>query len=94
MKRKFCTFQEARKFARSLGLKSVLEWRQYSKGEMPEKGKRPKDIHSTPDRIYKNKGWKGYGDWLGIDNNETLLKQALEIEETVEVVGITENETV
>ncbi len=28
-------------------------------------GKLPKDIPVTPSRVYKDKGWINYGDWLG-----------------------------
>ncbi len=54
------SFIEARKFAHLLGLKGQLEWRQYCKS-----GKKPEDIPANPDSTYENKGWKGYGDWVG-----------------------------
>jgi hypothetical protein len=50
---------EAKAYVRSLGLKSVEDWRKYSKSD-----KRPPDIPATPERVYK-KEWKGMGDWLG-----------------------------
>ena len=53
-------FEEARDFARSLGLKSVKEWNEWSKGR-----DRPPDIPSRPDKVYKDEGWKGYVDFLG-----------------------------
>jgi superfamily II DNA or RNA helicase len=59
-KMSFKPFPEARKFAHSLNLKSSTEWSKYSKSL-----KRPNDIPRNPNRIYKDKGWKGYGDWLG-----------------------------
>jgi hypothetical protein len=34
-------------------------------------GNRPNDIPSIPNRTYKNKGWKGYGDWLGTESVAT-----------------------
>jgi hypothetical protein len=52
-------FEEAREFVRRLGLKSTTEWYEYSRS-----GKRPKDIPSNPNRIYKDQGWAGYPDWL------------------------------
>jgi hypothetical protein len=57
---KFRPFKEARKFARSLGLKSSNEWREYSKS-----GSRPADIPSNPNLTYRDAGWSGWGDWLG-----------------------------
>ena len=63
--REYRTFEEAREFVRSLGLKSQLEWVKYHKGEMPEKGVKPEDIPAKPDHVYKDNGWCGWGDWLG-----------------------------
>lgn len=63
--RVFRLFEEARTFARSLGLPSEKEWRLYCKGELPGKGKKPDDIPSAPWLTYKDDGWKSWGDWLG-----------------------------
>ena len=52
-------FKEARKFVRSLNLRNMKEWYQYSKS-----GERPDDIPSQPDDVYNN-DWKGMIDWLG-----------------------------
>ena len=52
--------EEAREFARSLNLSGVREWKQYCKSN-----KKPDDIPSYPDKIYKNDSWKGMIDWLG-----------------------------
>lgn len=61
MKRiEFLPFEEAREFARSLGLKSVKEWSEYRKTS-----KRPQNVPTAPDIEYKDKGWRGYGDWIG-----------------------------
>jgi superfamily II DNA or RNA helicase len=57
----FRRFKEARAFVRGLGLNSVKEWYSYSSS-----GKRPKDIPSNPNKIYKDLGWKSEGDWVGI----------------------------
>ena len=56
-------FKEARAFARNLGLKSRAEWHEYCKS-----GKKPSDIPNAPDQQYRETGWAGFGDWLGIDN--------------------------
>lgn len=53
-------FEKARFFVRKLGLLSAHEWREYATSQ-----KRPFDIPSSPANIYRNKGWKGFGDWLG-----------------------------
>jgi hypothetical protein len=57
---KYRGYDDAREFARSLGLKSANEWRKFSKT-----GKFPKDIPYGPNLTYKNKGWSSWGDWLG-----------------------------
>ena len=54
------SFTEARDYARSLGLKSQKEWKAWRKS-----GERPFDIPSSPDIVYKDKGWKNLGDSLG-----------------------------
>jgi len=60
------SFEQAREFARALGLRSGAEWRRFSKGELTHIGRRPEDIPGCPERIYRNEGWNGYQDWLGI----------------------------
>ncbi len=52
-------FLEARKFARSLGLKSEDEWRAWAKTN------RPGDIPYSPESRYKGEGWIGWPDFLG-----------------------------
>ncbi len=59
------SFEKARAFARKLKLGSNLEWRAFCKGEMPELGQLPEDIPASPHKTYADRGWKGYGDWLG-----------------------------
>jgi superfamily II DNA or RNA helicase len=63
----FKPFFEAKKYVQSLKLKSSTEWYEYSKSS-----ERPNDIPGNPGRVYKDKGWKGYGDWLG---NGTIANQ-------------------
>ena len=53
-------FEEARCYARSLGLKSHKDWQEWRKS-----GLRPRDIPSRPDEVYKDKGWLSWGDFLG-----------------------------
>jgi len=55
----FRSFDKARKFAQSLGLKSQKEWFAYCKTN-----KKPSDIPQSPNGTYK-KEWKTWGDWLG-----------------------------
>lgn len=63
--REYRPFKEARTFIHKLQLKHITEWKQYCRGELPKKGKKPDDIPFKPYRTYKNKGWINWGDWLG-----------------------------
>ena len=58
--RNFRSFEDHRIFARSLKLNSETEWQKFCKS-----GKKPADIHASPSRAFKNKGWKGWPDFLG-----------------------------
>ncbi len=58
-------FQEAREFARSLGLKTTIEWKKYCKGELEGYERKPDNIPAAPDDRYRSNGWIDYGDWLG-----------------------------
>ena len=64
----FRSFSSARAFVRALGLGSSTEWRKYIYGEMPSKGRCPKDIPTNPNVSYKRDGWISWGDWLGTDS--------------------------
>ncbi|XRB20809.1 ribonuclease H1 N-terminal domain-containing protein [Pseudoscourfieldia marina] len=56
----FRTFEDARTYVRTLGLKSAIEWQAWSKS-----GARPHDIPSAPNVTYKSSGWTSWGDFLG-----------------------------
>ena len=64
--RQYRPFKKAQTFVHRLGLGSVAEWRKYSKGQMPEKGRRPDDIPANPNTFYKDRGWLSWGNWLGM----------------------------
>ena len=68
VRRAFRCFTEARIFARNLGLNSKPEWERWSRGDLPKKGSRPEDIPASPDRCYRDRGWKSWGDFLGTRN--------------------------
>jgi hypothetical protein len=54
------SFEKARVFVRSLKLGSVKDWNVYMKS-----GKRPDNIPSRPDLIYRDAGYVSLPDWLG-----------------------------
>jgi len=57
--KEFLPFEEARKFARALGLKGQADWRRYAQSD-----DRPSNIPSNPNLAYPD-SWQGDGDWLG-----------------------------
>jgi superfamily II DNA or RNA helicase len=66
-KRLFLPFDEAREYARSLGLKEKNDWLEWAKSDA-----RPNNIPAYPNETYEKKGWCGWGDWLGVVNNWNL----------------------
>ena len=66
--RSYQKFEDAREFTRNLGLASYTEWTKYRKS-----AKRPTNIPSMPERVYKNKGWRGYGDFLGTGRGSKMI---------------------
>jgi len=60
--RQFRSYNSAKKFAQSLGLKSRTEWNVYYKS-----GSKPDDIPTNPSSSYK-KEWTSWGDFLGTGN--------------------------
>lgn len=75
------SFDEARSFARSLGLKNWKEWRNFCKGNMPERGFLPRDIPANPQQTYSQKGWIGAGDWLATGTIANQYKRYRPFEE-------------
>ena len=69
MKKKFRTFKDARKFARSLKLSSSVKWKEFCKS--PDF---PSDIPKRPESTFENEGWQGYSDWLGNTHGKYLTK--------------------
>ncbi len=62
---KYMDYDKAKDFIHTLGLKTSLEWKQYSKGELKGFEPRPNNIPTTPDVVYEDDGWVDFGDWLG-----------------------------
>ena len=53
-------FAAARMIVRKLKLKGKREWQAWSKA-----GKRPSNIPSSPNTVYRDDGWISMPDWLG-----------------------------
>ena len=67
-KGKFLTFYEARKKARTLGLKSEVEWRKLCSSK-----DRPLDMPVLPRLTYKEYGWTNNADFFGYTPRENYL---------------------
>ena len=60
-KENWLTYEEAQKIIKPLQIKSGKEFKEFRKNKRFDKN----TIPSKPDIIYKNKGWKGWADFLG-----------------------------
>jgi hypothetical protein len=79
--RQYRPFKEAQAFVHTLKLKNVAEWEKYCQGKMTQTDTKLKDIPSSPQHVYKKKGWKSWGDWLGTDTIAPFLRQYLPFKE-------------
>jgi hypothetical protein len=67
-KRRYRPFPQAREFARGLGLRGHLEWKDWWRSGRPGVPPSALDLPCNADQIYANRGWKGWGDFLGTGN--------------------------
>lgn len=77
----FISFQEARKLVHSLKLSNRIEWEKFV-GE----GQLPVTIPRTPRKVYKDSGWKGWGDWLGTYRKAVSEREYLPFDEVRKMV--------
>ena len=54
------TYEDGKDFVHRLGIKTIREWREYCRY-----GDLPMEIPIAPNLVYRDRGWAGYGDWLG-----------------------------
>ena len=57
--KKILTYDEARAIVRAAGIKSRIEYRKW---------KKPPGIPYDPVDVYKNKGWRGWAHYLGLED--------------------------
>jgi hypothetical protein len=62
-RRAYRSFAAARAYARKQGLRDRDAWRTWRAA-----GNCPADLPSRPDKVYADKGWAGWGDFLGTGN--------------------------
>ncbi len=79
-------FQDARKFAQTLNLKSSGEWKKYCRGEFEYLPKLSDDIPKRPSNTYKTKGWKNWGDWLGTGKVSNQKKEWISFEKAKKII--------
>jgi len=61
-------FHDARKYVRELKIKNTKDWFKYCKNDLAGYDLKPNDIPTSPEVVYKDKGWINYADWLGTTN--------------------------
>ena len=67
----FRTFEAARSYVRTLGLKGKMEWEAWRKS-----GARPYDIPAHPEKTYASSGWSSWGDFLGYaEGKEAIVRK-------------------
>lgn len=59
------SFHDAKKFVRQKKIKTINDYKIFCSSN-----KKPIDLPNAPEIVYKNKGWKGYPDFLGNGNGK------------------------
>jgi hypothetical protein len=77
--RSYRGFKEARSYVHTLKLNSSTDWKAFCLGKLPQIGTKPDDIPANPSLVYKNKGWTGFGDWLGTGRTRSIREKILQI---------------
>ncbi len=72
--REYRSFEEARKFARNLGLTSSEYWLRYCKGEITHLPIKPEDIPTNVARKYRDIGWNGMNDFLNAKEHRRIRR--------------------
>ncbi len=85
-KRKYRSFEDAREFARNLGLTSSEKWIEYCKGNLKHLVPKPLDIPTNVARKYAKEGWKGYKDFLQSNLHREKYSKFLPYEEAKEFI--------
>lgn len=78
---KYRSLIEAKTFVHRLKLHGQAEWRTYC-----QSGNKPEDIPSKPERTYKDKGWAGFGDWIGTGTLAPKFRKYLPFDEARAIV--------
>eukprot|EP00947_MAST-08B_sp_MAST-8B-sp1_P003893 g3893.t1 len=65
----YLPFASARAWVRQRKMKSKKEWKEWSKS-----GQRPSNIPSSPEQVYRGKGWVSWMDFLGSETRQGFKK--------------------
>ena len=79
-------YEEAKKFARSFNFKNQYEWSDYVRGKYKKLPLLPVDIPRSVFSVYRDKGWKGWGDFLGTGNKASFRKKYIPYSEAREIL--------
>ena len=74
LNREYRSFDEARKFARNLGLTSSENWLKYCKGDFNHLPVKPEDIPTNVARKYRYIGWNGMNDFLNAKEHRRIRR--------------------
>ena len=80
-RRVYLDYEDAKKVIATLNIKSQHQWDAFAKS-----GLRPENIPSSPHNVYKNKGWKSWGDWLGTGYVAQQYRVYLDYNEAIKFV--------
>ena len=58
--KEFTEYNEAKKIVSNFNIKTNLEWRNFTKSSLF-----PYNVPKSPEKKYKDEGWKGWADFLG-----------------------------
>ena len=82
-------YNEAKKIAQTLNIKTTLEWRKKSKAK-----EIPHEIPKRPDLYYKYSGWISWSDWLGVEiiaNKDKTFLNICDCKKIVHDLGLKTN---
>ena len=72
----YLNFEDARQFVRNLNFEKRSEWIKYCTSSL-----KPDNIPSSPEKVYKKKGWLSMSDWIGVNLIATYNIQYREFNE-------------
>lgn len=73
--REYWPFAKARRYIRSLKIRSEADWRSRKKIPIGHKGCIPTEIPRNPEKVYLKAGYLGRGDWFGTGRTADHLRK-------------------